>query len=298
MTDAMIEQTTALARVATQLPGASQPHLGNLPSWLIWPADQKAMVLVPYGIFVLGTDAVSRGQEQPAHVVTLPDFYLDRTPVTVAEYARFVGATGHRPPRTWRHNQPRAYEADLPVTGVSWYDACAYAAWAGKRLPSEAEWEKAASWDWITGAKRRYPWGDAWDARRCNMLDTGIERLTPVGAFSPYGDAPCGAADMAGNCFEWTASIAWNYPCQPGDGRDDPQRYGIRVRRGGAHTSSELFMRTTTRLLSGPDGRFATDGFRCAVDVAAPRDNHGALDLLCKEAVRMAVQSNGKRLGR
>jgi formylglycine-generating enzyme required for sulfatase activity len=224
------------------------------------------MVLVPAGAFILGLEQGQRGYEQPAHEVVLPAFYIDRTPVTVAEYMRFVQATGYKPPRLlFPGPRPLDYEHH-PITGVSWHDARAYAAWAGKRLPTEAEWEKAAGWDPATNAKRRYPWGDEWDPRRSNMLDSGFEHTTPVGAFSPYGDSPCGAADMAGNVFEWTASLDWNYPYSPNDGRDDPDRFGNRIRRGGAFTSPEIFLRTTTRQLSPSDGRFLADGFRCAVD--------------------------------
>ncbi len=238
----------------------------DLPARIVWAADGKEMVLVPAGPFVLGTDGGHRTQDQPAHQVALPAFYVDRTPVTVAEYLCFVQATGHKPPRLiFPGPRPLDYERH-PVTGVSWHDARAYAAWAGKRLSTEAEWEKAASWDAATGAKRCYPWGDKWDTRRCNMLDSNVGHTTPVGFFSPYGDSPCGAADMAGNVFEWTTSMDWNYPYRIGDGRDDIQRYGTRVRRGGAYTSEEVFMRTTTRQLSPPDGMFVADGFRCAVD--------------------------------
>ncbi|MCU0492852.1 MAG: formylglycine-generating enzyme family protein [Chloroflexaceae bacterium] len=239
----------------------------ELPQQIVWPQDGKAMVLVPAGSFMFGSDSSSRGNERPAHEVVLPAYYIDRTPVTVGEYARFLAATGGSWPRLFpTHWQPFGYE-HYPVTGVSWHEAHAYATWAGKRLPSEPEWEKAASWDWASGTRRRYPWGDEWDARRCNIADSGPGHVTPVGAYSPHGDAPCGAVDMAGNVFEWTSSLDWNYPYRPGDGRDDPGRYGVRVRRGGAYTSNELFVRTTTRQNSEPDGFFLTDGFRCVADV-------------------------------
>lgn len=233
---------------------------------IVWPTDGKQMVMVPAGPFVLGLDQAGRHDNRPAHEVDLPAYYIDQTPVTIAEYGRFIAATGHPKPKIlFPDGWPHDYERH-PVTGVSSYDARAYAVWAGKRLPSEAEWEKAASWDWTSATKRRYPWGDEWDARRCNMSDSGPGRTTPVGMFSPYGDAPCGAVDMAGNVAEWTGSLAWNYPCRPGDGRDDVERYGMRVRRGGSYASAELFMRTTTRCISPTDGLFFTEGFRCAAD--------------------------------
>ncbi|MBK9715910.1 MAG: SUMF1/EgtB/PvdO family nonheme iron enzyme [Kouleothrix sp.] len=255
-----------LAALLGEAPPAALATAGGPPARISWPADGKEMVLVPAGPFVLGAERSHRTLDQPAHQVVLPAFYIDRAPVTVAEYLRFVQATGHKPPRLlFPGPRPLDFERH-PVTGVSWHDARAYAAWAGKRLPTEAEWEKAASWDPAAAAKRRYPWGDEWDSRRCNMLDSGIGHTTPVGFFSPHGDSPCGATDMAGNVFEWTSSMDWNYPYRIGDGRDELDRYGTRVRRGGAYTSEEVFMRTTTRQLSPPDGMFLADGFRCAVD--------------------------------
>jgi eukaryotic-like serine/threonine-protein kinase len=255
------------ALAAAELPQSLQPPPSlELLQRIIWPADGKEMVLVPAGTFINGAERSHRGDDQPAHELTLPAFYIDRTPVTIAEYGRFIAATGHAKPKimftgAWPHD----YEQH-PVTGVSWHDARAYVAWVRKRLPTEAEWEKAASWDWTTGTKRRYPWGDQWDARRCNMIDTGIGRTSAVGSFSPSGDAPCGAVDMAGNVCEWTSSLDWNYPCQLGDGRDDVTRYGLRVRRGGSYGSGEVFTRTTTRYLIPPDGLFFADGFRCVVE--------------------------------
>jgi formylglycine-generating enzyme required for sulfatase activity len=238
----------------------------SLAQRLTLAQDAKEMVLVPAGACTIGADHDSRQDERPAHVVQLPAFYIDRTPVTVAEYARFVSATGRPAPRRLiGHKRPHNYEQH-PVTGVSWLDAHAYATWAGKRLPSEAEWEKAAAWDPATGQKRRYPWGDTWDARFCNSAEADIGHTTPVGTFSPYGDAPCGAVDMSGNVSEWTASLAWNYPGQPGDGRDEPTRYAVRVRRGGSFASERYYMRSTARMLLHADGLFLSDGFRCVAD--------------------------------
>jgi formylglycine-generating enzyme required for sulfatase activity len=238
----------------------------ELAQRIVWTADGKHMVLVPAGTFVLGTDQSYRGDNRPAHEVYLPAYYIDVTPVTIAEYGRFIAATGHAKPKIiYPNGWPHDYERH-PVTGVSWHDARAYAAWAGKRLPSEAEWEKAASWDSASATKRLYPWGDQWDARFCNMAHSGPGQTTPVGMFSPYGDAPCGAVDMAGNVAEWTSSLAWNYPCRPGDGRDDAERYGLRVRRGGSYLSDELYVSTVTRCATQTDGWFFTEGFRCVAD--------------------------------
>lgn len=238
----------------------------QLPERIFWQQDGKPMVLIAAGPFRMGSDRRGRNEEHPIHAVFLPDYYMDRTPVTVDEYYRFCQATGRSMPQLY---YPAGQPHDLanhPVTGVAWYDALAYAAWIGKRLPSEAEWEKAAAWDPHTQTSRMYPWGSTWNPKVCNCADNGIGMPTPVGWFSPYGDSAYGVADMAGNVFEWTSSLGWHYPVVPGDGRDDPNRYGVRVRRGGSYTADEFYMRTTARMLTGSDGRFLVEGFRCVAD--------------------------------
>ena len=171
-------------------------------------SDGKEMVRVDAGPFLYGED------QERVHVDA---FWIDRTPVTNAEYARFVAATGRKPPRHWPGAAPPGEIADHPVVYVSWHDAAAYAEWAGKRLPSEQEWEKAAR-----GTDGRdYPWG-RWKRGVCNTEEAGIGGTTPVGRYSPGGDSPYGCADMAGNVWEWTASSrgrgfygmrggSWNY---------------------------------------------------------------------------------------
>ena len=134
---------------------------------------------------------------------------------------------------------------DRPVVHVSWDDAVAYAEWAGGRLPSEQEWEKAARG--IDG--RIYPWGDEFDAARCNSRESGIGTTTPVGRYSPGGDSPCGCADMSGNVWEWTAS-----EYEPGSGR--------RVLRGGAFSNGVRLVRCACRVRNYPIVRLRNDGFR------------------------------------
>jgi len=156
------------------------------------PKDGKEMVRVPAGKFLYGEDK---------REIELPEFWIDKAPVTNAEYARFVAETGHKPPKHWEGQTPPKEIVDHPVTWVSWRDAVAYATWAGGRLPSEEEWEKAAR-----GTDgREYPWGE-WAEGRCNSEETGIRRTTPVGKYSPQGDSPYGCQDCAGNVWEWTAS--------------------------------------------------------------------------------------------
>jgi len=159
----------------------------------IHPKDGKAMVRVPAGDFLYGDSKEKR---------TLPEFWIDKTPVTNAEYAQFVQATNHNPPRHWKGKTPPKEIAEHPVMYVSWHDAVAYAEWAGKQLPTEEEWEKAAR-----GTDgRAYPWGDETPTRELCNFNQNEQGTTPVGKYSPQGDSPYGCVDMAGNVWQWTAS--------------------------------------------------------------------------------------------
>ncbi|MBM4461073.1 MAG: formylglycine-generating enzyme family protein [Chloroflexi bacterium] len=192
-------------------------------------ALDRAMVAIPAGEFIMGSDA-GRADERPAHRVYLDAFELDRYEVTNAQYRRFMLATGERPPRCWTDNTYPAGQADYPVVGVSWDGADAYCRWAGKRLPTEAEWEKACR-----GTEGRvYPWGDAWEPGRANVdaagwdfggatqdataatvWDAAWARLAlPPGSAGPTlepvgshldGAGPYGVLDMVGNSSEWVA---------------------------------------------------------------------------------------------
>jgi formylglycine-generating enzyme required for sulfatase activity len=202
--------------------------------------------LVPGGPFLMGSDPshnqAARDDEQPQQWVTLPELQVARYPVTVAEYACFV-RTGHAEPKsrsnilTW---QQQCERPDHPVVNVSWYDATSYATWLVQvtglawKLPSEAEWEKAASWDPKTRTAHIYPWGDTFKKALCNNWLSGIGTTTPVGTY-PRGASPCGAQDMAGNVWEWTSTLYTPYPYQEADGRENPYApgTGMRVQRGG-----------------------------------------------------------------
>ncbi len=159
------------------------------------------------------------------------------------------------------------------MVGVSWYEALAYARWAGKRLPSEAEWEKAARWDLETGRSRAYPWGDAWDPARCNTEEAGAGRTTPVWQFSPRGDSPCGATGMAGNVWEW-CSTRWGpgYPYDPNDGREDltgGDDIG-RIVRGGSWYHDKARARCAFRFRLTPYYWSFYRGFRCCCATSSP----------------------------
>jgi formylglycine-generating enzyme required for sulfatase activity len=200
---------------------------------------EPEMVLIPAGEFLMGSDPSvdkdAQDGEQPQHILYLPDYYLAKTPVTNAQYAAFVYATGHEPPLHWEDGKPPRGREDHPVKWVHWADAVAYCDWlaevTGKpyRLPSEAEWEKGAR-----GTDGRiYPWGNQWDEERCNSGEDYEFHTTPVGAY-PEGASPYGLLDMAGNVLEWTRSVFKNYPYDPEDGREDLEAGGYHVLRGGS----------------------------------------------------------------
>lgn len=241
-------------------------------SAIVWPNDGKDMVFIPGGYFIMGSDE-GNPNHQPKHQVVVADFYLDRWPVTNIEYKKFIDATGHPAPNyevSWCDTQgynwdveTRMYpadKADHPVVLVTWEDAMAYAAWAGKRLPTEAEWERAARG--MTG--RRYPWGDELSSGRCNCKEAGWHGTSPVGSFSPEGDTPEGLVDMVGNIWEWTNSIFTPFPYDPNDGRESRQALGFRVLRGASWVNDAQVANCLSRL----DGDFQfynNVGFRCAV---------------------------------
>jgi formylglycine-generating enzyme required for sulfatase activity len=195
----------------------------------VWEKDGSVAVYIPPGEFLMGLSLYPGGNEYPQHTVYLGGFWISKYPITNAQYRKGVDAGACEKPekRDW-YRKPEY--ANCPVVYVTWRDAQNYARWAGGRLPTEAEWEKAAR-----GTDgRTYPWGDFWDPRRCNTKDGGPGKPSPVGKYSPAGDSPYGVSDMAGNVWEWTSSLRWPYPYNPNDGREDPYSQEARVARGGA----------------------------------------------------------------
>jgi formylglycine-generating enzyme required for sulfatase activity len=237
---------------------------------------------VPAGAFTMGSDPQrdkdAKSDERPQGPVTLGAYRIATHPVTVAEYACFVRAEKRQEPRSeyntlsWVDQLNRL---DHPVVNVTWNDAVAYAAWLLRltgqpwRLPTEAEWEKAAR-----GTDGRiYPWGDAFEVTKCNTSVSGIGTTTRVGTY-PSGASPCGAQDMAGNVWEWTLSYYKPYPYVPGDEYTPPASSGSgepsRVLRGGSWYVNPQYARAARRYGDRPVN--AVDdigGFRVVV-VASP----------------------------
>ncbi len=234
---------------------------------------------VPGGTFLMGRDPQRdlpnpKGYE-PQHAVEVAAFAIGRYPVTVAEYDCFVEAGGEP---TALHGWTAAWQDQLrqpehPVVRVTWHQATAYARWlAGLtgqpwRLPTEAEWEKAARWDDAAQQARAYPWGDRYDRTRANTSNHGPGTTTPVGSY-PAGQSPCGALDMAGNVYEWTSSYFLAYPYDAQDGRESPQagppQACYRIRRGGAWDRTWHHARCAHRNFDVPSLNSDSQGFRLA----------------------------------
>ena len=231
------------------------------------------MILVGAGEFVMGDDNHDP-TERPSHKVTLPDFYIDKFEVTNRDYQKFCDET-HRtyPSNPWWDDNYFKGSPQSPVLGVSWADANAYATWAGKRLPTEEEWEKAASWDTRPQKKRQWPWGDTPDATKANV--GGQKRTSDVGQYEA-GASAYGVQDMAGNVAEWVSSYF-----QPYSGNQSPNPdYGSknRVVRGGTYKGDLEDARTTRRLYHAPllneaekKNRAFLIGFRCAISADDPK---------------------------
>ncbi|MBI5294612.1 MAG: SUMF1/EgtB/PvdO family nonheme iron enzyme [Chloroflexi bacterium] len=284
-------------------------HAGNTLSTLgdlrfnpdLWhlPADETlGFTLIPAGKFLMGNN--DRDDEKPQHEVPLPDFWMARYPVTVAQFRAFTEATKYSF-EYWKYNNTATH----PVVAVTWYEALKYTQWLDKELrqhaerqiqsgvknslwqglaegklrvslPSEAEWEKSAR----GGSPLRsipegrllgdgqggevYPWQGGFDPDKANTSETKIGDPSVVGCF-PAGASPYGLLDMSGNVWEWTRSVYKKYPYQPGDGREEIQSKDARVLRGGSFFSEASIARCAFRRRGNPVGRLRSFGFRVVV---------------------------------
>ncbi len=252
----------ALARAGQPMRDDSMATVTGQIRTVVGP-DGKEYIHIPAGEFWMGC---SDDSEAPIRSVYLDGFYISRYPVTNAEYHAFMEATGHMPPEHWQNGIYPAWEADHPVVYVNWHDASAYCRWARGRLPSEAEWEKAARGT----DKRDYPWGNTFDPSRCNSRETGRDATTPVGRFSPAGDSPYGGGDMAGNVWEWV--LDWNGSITsnqwPSRNPMGPATGKVKVIRGGSYNNKETLVTCHARDHALPDIYAVNYGFRVRLSEA------------------------------
>lgn len=267
-----IEAANVLGKIGD--PRFAPPNL--TPEWLP----------VPEGDTILGDDEFD--PDRMKHEVKLAAYRIARFPITNAQYLEFVKAADHRPPRHWHRGQYPANSANHPVTYVSWHDARAYCDWLTKvlresgeikgdlvvRLPTEAEWERAAR----GSDERLYPWGDIWNSGLCNSSESGLHSPSPVGIYLG-GTSPIGAEEMAGNVFEWTSSawgLEWSFsdftfPYSDNDGREDPDIIGYRVLRGGSWYHDQTYAQCTFRHRALPGMSQYAYGFRSVIAHPLPK---------------------------
>ena len=322
-------QPTAMINIISNV---SKP--GN-DSIRISPKDNMVMFLVPAGEFTMGGNVDGAYDTMPAHTVYLDGFWIDQTEVTNQMFARFVETTGYMTDaekagssndfRTinleiiWEKvaglawNHPDGQNSNIsgieahPVVHVSWSDANAYCSWAERRLPTEAEWEKAATWNDRTDEKYAYPWGNDFEARRLNFcdkncmydyaekhLDDGFAATSPVGSF-PDGASPYGVLDMSGNVLEWVAD--WYspdyYQNSPTSNPLGPASGQTRVLRGGAWAINSYYVSSARRWEWNPSSQHRALGFRCVLGTSS---NTAALsgEMIDHRGVAMRFVSAGK----
>jgi len=253
-------------QTASLVPTQTEPPLLGIGSRWTSPIDGMLMLYVPAGDFSMGTDVYDADDEKPAHVVHLSAFWIDQTEVTNAMYQLCVQAKVCVAPTSSASYSYSSYYgnpqfADYPIIFVSWVDARDYCSWAGKRLPSEAEWEKAARGD----DGRTYPWGEDPPGPAMANYNNQVGDTRAVGSY-PAGASPYGALDMAGNVAEWVAD--WYdpdyYPVSSASNPTGPESGEFRVLRGGSWFNMARAMRAAFRLSNYPDLQSDTLGFRCA----------------------------------
>lgn len=258
--DSTLRFTTVAAALLVLLVGCKEPP--------------KDMLEVPKGEFSMGSNDIDKEakalqygaskpwyeNERPMRSVKVDRFYIDRTEVIHADYKQFLDATKRKAPLQWLGGVYPVQLSDHPVTFVTWSDADEYCKWKGKRLPTEAQWEKAAR-----GTDgREFPWGNEFDTKKVNALGE-FSSTTPAGMF-PDGKSPYGALDMAGNVQEWTAD--WYKPYSDNTFKDEDYGEKHKVVRGGGwggmgHYTLQVYLRTSFRNSAPPNGVYNDVGFRC-----------------------------------
>ena len=268
---------------------------------------EGGLFVLGYGVELGGKSTYGSGavpvfafdNEKPAHQVFLQDFAIDRALVSNGDFLQFIRNGGYRDFRWWFSEgwqvvSKEQWQAPLywevhdgqwmirdfnglhavesksgePVSHVSYYEASAYAKWAGKRLPTEAEWEKAASFDPTTGDRRTFPWGDnPADQSKANLLENELWGVAPIGAF-PGGQSPYGCQQMIGDVWEWTSSDYVPYPGFKSefDEYNDKWFVNQKVLRGGSYATPQIHIRSTYRNFFHAHERWMISGFRCAQD--------------------------------
>ena len=237
------------------------------------PKGEKDMVLIPKGEFTMGG---SEHSDEPTHQVVLDAYHMDKYETSNARYKEFMKATGHPAPAYW--DDPRLNKPNQPVVGVSWTDAADFCKWEGKRLPTEAEWERAAKGP---SGERHYPWGHSLDPKKANY-GQHVGRTAPVDSY-PEGVSGYGVYNMAGNVFEWVAdwyaplyykeSVALN-PKGAEQGYNFANQGPVKVLRGGSWLAPATSLHTTHRFWNQPDNNSygVGLGFRCAKSTEAVSD--------------------------
>ena len=215
-------------------------------------------VTVPAGEFLMGSS--DSNDEKPIHQVYLSAYQIARHPVTNAQYEVFVKATSHEVPSHWEGGKIPTGKENHPVVNVTWKDAQSFCAWAGGRLPTEAEWEKAAR----STDGRKYPWGNEPPTMELCNFNNNVGDTTPVGQY-PKGASPYGVMDMAGNVWEWVND--WYddsyYSVSPSNNPKGPATGTYRMLRSGSCNGSDYGVRSANRGDSSPDFWLAVVGFRC-----------------------------------
>lgn len=279
---AVVAALTSLAPTATPTPAPTEPPTPT-PAPFITKTGSR-MIIIPDGVFLMGNDDSEKRDEQPGHLVFLDAYYIDEKEVTNADYAQCVEAGACDPPVSPNATTHKSYYGDpefndYPVIFVDWYKAEAFCQWREGRLPSEAEWEKAAGFDPVEGVRYQFPWGDTFDGSQLNYcdkncpndvrdpeIDDGHQDTAPVGSYE-NGRSPSGIYDMAGNVMEWVSD--WYDSRFYRDSTDTnplgPLEGQFKTIRGGSWLSAAEDTTVTVRDSFDPLVARANLGFRCAM---------------------------------